>query len=266
MRKLPIPVAVVAACLGALPAAASPGPATADDTSIPVHRSPFAVVELFTSEGCSSCPPAEVLLNRIDRNARDDNTRVFTLAFHVDYWNRLGWTDPFSDAAYSDRQRDYARALRQRSVYTPQMIVNGTDGFVGSSAPKARRAIGQALDTKPALGIGFVAQPIGDNRRLSIDWRLDALPDNATLNLAITENALSTDVPRGENRGRTLEHDGVVRALLTQTVHDQSGAWSTTVPSAVDLEQASAVLFVQDQTTRDILAVHRVDLHPSAGQ
>ncbi|MEL7087271.1 MAG: DUF1223 domain-containing protein, partial [Planctomycetota bacterium] len=138
-----LPVAALAVCLGVLPAAAEP---SADEgAAIPIHNTPFAVVELFTSEGCSSCPPAEAVLNRLDRDARQGHQRIFTLAFHVDYWNRLGWTDPFSDRAYSDRQRDYAVTLRERSIYTPQMVVNGTTGFVGSHARRAGQEIGRAL-------------------------------------------------------------------------------------------------------------------------
>ncbi|MEO1237431.1 MAG: DUF1223 domain-containing protein, partial [Planctomycetota bacterium] len=106
---------VLAACAAGLSAFITAGAAAGDnDDPIPTHREPFALVELFTSEGCHSCPPAEAVLNRMNRQARADGTRVFTLAFHVDYWNRLGWVDPFSDAAYTERQRGYGRDFRLR--------------------------------------------------------------------------------------------------------------------------------------------------------
>ena len=98
---------------------------------------PFAVVELFTSEGCSSCPPAEALLNQIHPRAAKSGQRIYTLAFHVDYWDRLGWKDPFSEAAYSQRQNSYANGFGEDRIYTPQMIVNGRGGFVGSDAGEA---------------------------------------------------------------------------------------------------------------------------------
>lgn len=270
--------AVLAACLGVVPAFAAPDAAPAppadEFAAILVHNTPFAVVELYTSEGCSSCPPAEALLNRLDRNARQDDHRIFALAFHVDYWNRLGWTDPFSNSAYSDRQRDYAVALRQSSVYTPQMIVNGATGFVGSRAHQAEDEIGRALASfpektnKPAppLGIGFVAEPVAQDGQLNLRWRVDALPAHATLNLAIAENGLSTDVPRGENRGRTLPHEGVVRTLLTEPLATTHGRWSAQISSKVQVDQASAILFVQDTRTGQILAAHRVDLNLAPGQ
>src|SRR5262245_18067196 len=91
---------------------------------------PFALVELYTSEGCSSCPPADALLSKLVDAARRDGSRVFALAFHVDYWNRLGWRDPFSDPAFSERQSMYAKSFEPR--YTPQMVVNGVQSFVGS--------------------------------------------------------------------------------------------------------------------------------------
>ena len=93
---------------------------------------PFAVVELFTSEGCSSCPPADNLLGEIVKDAQKGQQRVYCLSFHVDYWNSLGWRDPYSDPAFSRRQREYARAFESVQVYTPQMVVNGSTGFVGS--------------------------------------------------------------------------------------------------------------------------------------
>ena len=105
----------------------------------------FAVVELFTSEGCSSCPPPDALLAEILEDARKDGRRVFCLSFHVDYWNRLGWTDPYSAPAFSRRQQSYAQAFKNDQVYTPQMIVNGTEEFVGSDRHRSRAAIDAAL-------------------------------------------------------------------------------------------------------------------------
>jgi len=93
---------------------------------------PVAVVELFTSEGCSSCPPADRILSRLTAETQRDHRRIYTLSFHVDYWDRLGWRDPYSSSANSDRQRQYAELMKLQSVYTPQMIVNGRIEFVGS--------------------------------------------------------------------------------------------------------------------------------------
>src|SRR5689334_14081460 len=101
---------------------------------------PFALVELFTSEGCSSCPPADRVLARLAAEARASGRRIFPLSFHVDYWNGLGWRDPWSTRTFTERQRNYARALGWRT-YTPQMVINGAEHFVGSDERHARESI-----------------------------------------------------------------------------------------------------------------------------
>jgi hypothetical protein len=109
------------------------------------------LVELFTSEGCSSCPPADELLSRLQQSQPVAGVEVIALSEHVDYWNRLGWADPFSSAALTERQRQYATVLRGNRVYTPQMVVDGQAGFVGSDSPQALRAIAEAAESrKPA--------------------------------------------------------------------------------------------------------------------
>src|SRR2546430_11354979 len=110
------------------------------------------LVELFTSEGCSSCPPADLLLSRLQQSQPIAGVEVIALSEHVDYWNQLGWTDPFSLAGLTERQRQYAAALRGEGVYTPQMVLDGKTGFVGSDSQKALGAIAQAAKS-PRTGI-----------------------------------------------------------------------------------------------------------------
>jgi hypothetical protein len=112
---------------------------------------PFALVELFTSEGCSSCPSADKVAAELVETARQKHTPIFVLCYHVDYWNNLGWRDRFSDKAYSHRQRRYAEVLNLDGVYTPQMIVSGREEFVGSDRARAYRSIQTALQTPSAL-------------------------------------------------------------------------------------------------------------------
>ncbi|MEM8739330.1 MAG: DUF1223 domain-containing protein [Planctomycetota bacterium] len=250
-------------CLAA--AGVAPGSAAepGEPGELATHSEPFAVVELYTSEGCSSCPPAEAVLNGLHRDAQANGTRVFTLAFHVDYWNRLGWTDPFSDAAYSDRQRRYAAAFRSRSIYTPQMIVNGRRQFVGSDARRAQGEVDGALrgDGRPSLGVGVAAaasQTDAGDAVLEVRWRVDEVPASASLHLVVVEDGLVTDVPRGENRGRTLRHDGVVRVLDTRALSDHDGSARLALPERIDLTQASVVAFVQDRRSFEVLGAHRV--------
>ena len=212
---------------------------------------PIAVVELFTSEGCSSCPPADrLLLDLADRN----DARLFLLAFHVDYWNRLGWTDPFSDAAYSDRQRTYARAFDSGRVYTPQMIVNGDEEFVGSRRVVAERAIQRALDAPALATIDLHAAVEGDSVR--IDYSVVDAPNEAVLHLALVQRQAEQAVPRGENAGRTLRHANVVRAF--ETVPAGFGSQPLTLPSDLDVENAAVVAYAQHPATMQVVGATRV--------
>jgi len=173
------------------------------------------VVELFTSQGCSSCPPADRLLSRLAEAPGE----VIPLSFHVDYWNYIGWTDPFSSAAWSDRQRRYARAIDGGRVYTPQMIFDGREDCVGSDEDEVRRAIEEAA-ARPAAGELSVDVESGpDDRRLSLEITARVLRATAgggdwQVMVAVFENDLVTSVPRGENAGRSLRNSRVVRSLI----------------------------------------------------
>ena len=201
MPRSSLVVAAVVLLLGG-PVAAPAG--HAQESAEPA---PVAVLELFTSEGCSSCPPADALLSQLDREMRRAGRNVLLLSFHVDYWNRLGWTDPYSGPEFTARQRSYARALPSRT-YTPQLVVNGRAHVVGSRGPAVRAAIDDALASPPAHAVTVARE--GDGLAYRID---PEPPSTATLELALVERGLSQAVLRGENRGRRLRHDNVVRSL-----------------------------------------------------
>lgn len=172
---------------------------------------PLVLVELFTSEGCSSCPSADKLLAELYDSQPVDDVTIVPMAFHVDYWDRLGWKDPFGDASYSRRQRAYAGLLKSDSVYTPQMIVNGTEGFVGSDRGAAQKAIAQA--GKAALPAIEVAPSLEGGK---VNLALSVTGVSATdgiLWAAVVEDGLESDVKRGENSGRQLKHQAVVRTF-----------------------------------------------------
>ncbi len=199
--------------LGALPAAAlvagamscsSGGSALAGP---PAERRPV-VVELFSSEGCSSCPPADAVLARLAREQPVPGADVIALELHVDYWNSLGWPDPFSSAAFTARQRAYADAFGQRGVYTPQLVVDGATELVGSNDSGARAAVATAArEAKTKVQV----TRNGDRVTIAVIDPNDA--GAADVWLAVTEDGLSTAVPRGENASATLTHGPVVRTL-----------------------------------------------------
>jgi len=214
------------------------------------------VVELFTSEGCSSCPPADAALSRLAQRAAVPGVAVVPLALHVDYWNDLGWPDPFSSAAYTARQREYASATGERGLYTPQAIVDGEAQMNGADEPALRRAIAAAAARPKAT----VALERGATAR-SLVARIGALPagiDGARVTLAITEDGLRVDVPRGENAGRRLDHDGVareVRAIGAVTAKGGTIEASVRVPAGARRDRVRFVVLVSDARTRRVVGV-----------
>jgi hypothetical protein len=230
--------------------AASNAPATA---STPV------LVELFTSEGCSSCPPADALLSRLGRTQPVRGADIIALEEHVEYWDHLGWKDPYSSEAATARQGEYGEAFGGRQVYTPQMIVDGRAEFVGSSDTEALRAI-RAASQAPKPGIQL-SWETGDSLAMHVEPLVNASAgEGAQLFLVVAENMLHSDVKHGENAGRALEHDGVVRQLLPLGKIDAAPAgFSSTVAvhPAREWNRANlrAVVFVQERRGRHVLAV-----------
>jgi len=214
------------------------------------------VVELFTSEGCSSCPPADDVLAKLDKTPIE-GIQIIALGEHVDYWNRLGWVDQYSNEKFSDRQADYSDAFKLDSVYTPQMIVDGREEFNGGNMARARAAITKAAQASK----GKVELALAD-QKLSV--AIKNLPritagDRAEVVLAITENNLRTDVSRGENSGRYLNHSAVVREL---SVLGELSPNETSFEATPNLKLAESwrtenlrvAVFVQERRTRRILA------------
>jgi hypothetical protein len=204
-RWLPLAVPLAVALLPAPSVAAEP---------------PVALVELFTSEGCSSCPPADELLARLAAQGQVDGVQVIGLEWHVDYWNYLGWRDPFSSAAATERQRDYASLLAAGRTYTPQLVVDGQRQAVGSNQGQVLALIREsALGPKRPISLALQ----GDRLTISVAAPPAGKPSPATdsppseLWLALTESELRTAVARGENSGQTLRHGPIVRQLRRLT-------------------------------------------------
>lgn len=225
------------------------------------------LVELFTSEGCSSCPPADALLSRLEKTQPVAGAEVIPLALHVDYWNHLGWADPFSSAEFSARQGEYASAYGREGVYTPQMIVDGVKEFPGGNSSRALDSIGRAArEPKAEVRLRREAGPAG----VRLGVRIEKLPklsegERAYVLLAVTEGDLANDVRRGENAGRKLGHVGVVRRLTTLGPVDGAGG---TFEAEADVapeknwrrENLKAVVFAQESGSRRVLAAGQVKL------
>ena len=224
------------------------------------------IVELFTSEGCSSCPPADAVLIELEKTQPVPGAEVIALGEHVDYWNRLGWTDPYSSAGFSARQSEYAQAFGRNGVYTPQMIVDGQTEFVGSHMNKAREAISNAARAAKATVQVSLAPNTAAKKPDGIPLlvRVENIPvvspgDTAEVMLAITENDLHSQVSRGENAGRTLRHIAVVRQLkVLGTVNAaEAGTFHSepivTIVNGWKRDNLRAVIFVQERASRRVL-------------
>jgi hypothetical protein len=168
------------------------------------------IVELFTSQGCSSCPPADALLRTLSRDPAYQGV-IIPLAFHVDYWDRLGWRDPFSMRQATQRQMQYVHAMQLSSAYTPQVVVGGRAQMVGSDERGLREAIAAAAARKPEGSLALTAS------EGSVSVETSAPVAGLELLVAVYENEASTKVERGENGGRTLQNDAIVRQFLRVT-------------------------------------------------
>jgi hypothetical protein len=197
-------------------------------------------------------------------DARRSGSHVYPLSFHVDYWNRLGWTDPFSDPSYSERQRAYADAMKLSSVYTPQMILNGTDEFVGSDRDRSAAAVARALKTEASVAIDITLAEKKPGM-LTVSCALSPTPADAKLNVALVERGIVTKVARGENGGRELRHENVVRAFSSAAVKTPTTPTTEiSIPPGVRLKNASVIVYVQDKASLAVLGASEIDATPPA--
>lgn len=207
----------------------------------------YSVVELFTSEGCSSCPPADRALSRL---AQDD--RVVALGWHVDYWDRLGWRDPLASPAATARQYGYGRALARDGVYTPQLVVNGARDCVGSDPD----CVAAALRTTTVARVALAVDARADG---ALDVRISGGPTTRGLValVALVEDGVVIDVPRGENAGRRLRHDRAVRTHVVADVVDGAARATLTPPARALGKRRGVVAIVQDARTLRVVAAAR---------
>lgn len=233
---------------------------------VPSSRTPI-LVELFTSEGCSSCPPADDVLQQLDRQQPVAGAEIIVMSEHVDYWNSLGWRDPFSAELYTDRQNAYASSFGNGNIYTPQMVVDGQAEFIGNDLSEAIGAVaGAAHESKSAIAIQQISSD-GASTRFRV--QLETVPalasgDSADVYLAIVENNLSSKVVRGENKGHLLSHVAVVRVLNTVGHLTPSRPFSaeSTIRISNNWKRADlqVIAFVQTNRKRHIVALSRVSL------
>jgi hypothetical protein len=215
-----------------------------NNTSIKKVNSTYtsvAVLELFTSEGCSSCPPADNLLPQLAK--LDSN--IIHLSFHVDYWNRLGWTDPFSSSEFSDRQRKYGEQFHLEGVYTPQLVINGEYELVGSNRNTATSTIKKVLAEKAAVQIK-IDEVKKDGNKLIVTCEAEGNLKKSDLLAALVQKQAVMNVKAGENSGAKLSHTNVVRSFAKQTAA-QKTSFTFEMPSDVTDDNWKLIIYAQQK-------------------
>ena len=208
----------------------------------------FALVELFTSEGCSSCPPADEAVGRLNGWKKN----VFVLSFHVDYWDYLGWKDVFSNSAYSSRQQHYGDLFHLNSIYTPQIVVNGRTQFVGSDETQLRTTIENDLKEIPKTDLQINIQP-GNKDQITVLWTTSPNPD-LKINLALVQNFTKDHIQRGENKGQTLNHFFTVIDFQSSSIHTGTNTARLNIPAGLPPSDCSVIAFLQNPKTGYIVA------------
>ncbi|MGH9528428.1 MAG: DUF1223 domain-containing protein [Terriglobales bacterium] len=250
-------VAIIFATLPALNAA--PNNPQSDHPRLPI------LIELFTSEGCSSCPPADTFLDKLDSVQPVPGAELIVLSEHVDYWNHDGWKDPFSSSFYTDRQGVYGRRFNLQSVYTPQMVVDGSSEFLGSDAHAAEKALSNALKVSK-IAVHLTSLSVDPTNTLHAHIETDPLPESssskeADVYLGVALHHAESQVLRGENAGHHLAYTNVMQGLKSVGVLKRGQAFSQDVeiklePGAdtnKDQQDLRFVAFVQDRHQGKVL-------------
>ena len=226
-----------------------------------------AVVEIFTSEGCDSCPPADDLAAKMAREAKEQGKNVFVLAMHVDYWDYLGWKDPFARHEFTTRQKAYAAAFGKSGgnagVFTPEMVVNGETGFNGADEKTASAAIDKGLGGGARFKIVASVDPRRPGEPVHVHAKLNGDSRWIKIGVAVVENGLSVEVKAGENKGKTLKHDRVVRALGQTTAKEGEADVDLKLPEGVQEANCRVVVFGQDEKSMSVYGAVEIALEPA---
>lgn len=230
-----------------------------------VPRGAMYVVEVFTSQGCSSCPPADEAVSALYTEAQERGLDLHVLAWHVDYWDYIGWPDPYGSSVSTRRQREYAQRMRRRTVYTPQVLINGhaepNNPYRADSITEALRAAGRTQH--PDIKINARARALND-RRVELTYTqprpaasTSLLGSGYEIGVLVVESGITTQPTRGENRGRRLENNHVVRASAFERLRS-SGTVTLDLPSDLRRSNSKGVVIVQDRQTRYIVSAQAV--------
>jgi hypothetical protein len=214
----------------------------------------FVILELFTSQGCSSCPPADTMLAKY---ALQKNPNIIPLTFHVDYWNLLGWKDPFSKAQFSERQQDYSNMMNTQGNYTPQLIINGKYELVGSKESEIKDIVAAELAIKKQNTISIIKATL-NNSQVKVKYDFDGVAPNSVINLALLKKEGFTSIKRGENTGLKQTCYNIVFDF--KTVSNTSNAESFEFKKEWLSSDYFVVVYLQNSKTGKVLAASKSEI------
>lgn len=214
----------------------------------------FAVVELFTSEGCWSCPPADKLIAKLEKD--NQNKKLFIMAFHVDYWDHQGWKDRFSKAEFTERQRQYASWMKLHTLYTPQLVINGKVEMVGSETSRVLGGIQSATLENHPQNLAVKIDKY-ESTHLQVSYTSSSLSKHSTILMALVQKEASSRVSAGENAGKSLSHVQIVRQLQRRVLKAKD-SFSFNLPD-VD-KNYEVIVFEQNQKSGEIIDATSINL------
>ena len=215
---------------------------------------PVAVLELFTSEGCSSCPSADETVARL---LAKNKANVYVLSYHVDYWDKLGWKDEFSSASFTQRQNQYASAFGLNSIYTPQVVVNGSTEFVGSDEARLNAATESSTENQSSFNISLTIKR--NANFITVIYEINGNTAGQLLNIALIQPEATVSIKRGENGGRTLRHVNIVRSLKILEAAGK-GTTNIKIPGDVTSIPLQVVAYTQEKKSLHITAAEKQSL------
>ncbi len=234
----------------------------------PTGNASPVLVELFTSEGCSSCPPADALLQNLDRSQPIPGAQIIVLSEHVDYWNHEGWRDPYSSSFFSERQESYEHRFGLNSSFTPQMVVDGVNQLNGSDAALAEHAI-ESARSHPKIAIRASGFSVKDPGTLHIHLEVDALPQSwqarkANVYVVVALDHAASQVLAGENKGHLITHVAVVQSIDKVGVVERGKAFERDVSvkhkPLADPSNVRLIAFVQESDDGPVLGASSLDV------
>lgn len=218
---------------------------------------PVIVLELFTSQGCSSCPPADELLTKVQNTEK--SSRVIALSYHVDYWNYIGWKDPFSQSKFSDKQRLYSQKFNSSSIYTPQVVINGNEHFVGSDSKKMNSKL-KAYANVAAENEIIITSIQNSEGDISFEYKVQGNIKNKLLRVVLVIEERVTKISRGENRNRTLKNSNIVVSESISELKSSKGTHEITIPKLVKNNDKLNLIILIQNTDLNIVGANQLNL------